>query len=727
MDVLSLSPLVAGSVVFQPRVGTWALAVVCKGTYCLVPGIAELADNQDPLHEAEVHADGDLARSLHAPADLVPLKPMVDVLLVGHAHAPRSEPARSLLARMTIGGIDKVVEAFCDRTWTSDGRIVEGPPLAKFSLAYEHAGAGSDLANVVGVRAGAPDAQGRRTIPSLQHAGATHLLPTDAVAPVGFGPIAARWPARVGKLGGAAWQWTPGAVQPSPFPPGFEPGFFNCAPPDQQLGELRDGERLVLENLHAHVGRFDITLPGTRPWAYLERPAGPSQDIPMRCDTLWIDTDRSVFTLVWRGQVSVDGPEPQGRVLIANGESRRRLAWADVRRIAAAPPEPRQRGSTVATAYIGETRLPLDPLPGARDLPFAHVAARPALPPPPRPPPSSPAFVTATPPSAQSPWAREAPRANEGRAAGPLPEQPSEVGLLASSNAAAAAALARSQPIDASPSAPGVEASADRARAPEAWELLWFDAASVRRVSRMPGSKELLARLDGRPPDADADEAGDRAAEDPEDRRDVFHVLAMGEPLTGDRVRGLFATAVRDDGRFVPPLALLAGELQLPFDELETLRVTRAIAAPLCAGDAALRDALGAAAEAVDVPGMHSSLAIVPELTLRIRDAFSRGKRATPPGYLEAQAERALADRRAYQHRTVLGGAHLRALFVPLDAQTAIPAYLPDALAARLPLHTRFAVRLIAEVHDQQDPREAAALALRVVALARGQSAGARS
>ena len=67
--------------------------------------------------------------------------------------------------------------------------------------------------------------------------------------------------------------------------------------------------------------------------------------------------------------------------------------------------------------------------------------------------------------------------------------------------------------------------------------------------------------------------------------------------------------------------------------------------------------------------------------------------------------------------RSVFGGKHLRALLHA--GGTPIPAYLPESAANVLPLHPRFKVRLVVEVHLQIDPYEAHQVALRGLALAR--------
>jgi hypothetical protein len=174
--------------------------------------------------------------------------------------------------------------------------------------------------------------------------------------------------------------------------------------------------------------------------------------------------------------------------------------------------------------------------------------------------------------------------------------------------------------------------------------------------------------------------------------------------------------AISPDGKLVPPLALVAGEVSLPFDPRELLTVTLSAAKPFAATDKAFHEVYAAAtamneASALGDPVAHG-------MTFRLREAFQQVKHTLGPRYLEATAERALLDTRRYQRRDVFGASHLRA-FVAGSSGEPVPAYLPDATTARLPLFARFRVRLVVEVNAQMDQEEQHPCALRVLAVAR--------
>src|SRR5262249_54002742 len=125
------------------------------------------------------------------------------------------------------------------------------------------------------------------------------------------------------------------------------------------------------------------------------------------------------------------------------------------------------------------------------------------------------------------------------------------------------------------PKATEAAKQATKPETPKAIQLVWYDAEVLPRLRRKPAFQPLLTELESRPPDADRDDPA--MASNPamvEDRRDVFEVLARGEPLDEAGLEEALARAVRDDGKFAPPFVLVAGEVRFPFDELATLRAT---------------------------------------------------------------------------------------------------------------------------------------------------------
>lgn len=257
--------------------------------------------------------------------------------------------------------------------------------------------------------------------------------------------------------------------------------------------------------------------------------------------------------------------------------------------------------------------------------------------------------------------------------------------------------------------------------------LLWFDPEAAPRIRRVERWKPVLDELESRPPDRAIDAiAAGKDPFDAEDMREVFEILARGSQSDARGMSESLNDAIQDDGKFLPPLVLVAGEIETPFDEIESLKAAVAAASPVASPtDEALKAAIASAREIMQAsPPPPPSVAEA--ATARLREAFVREKKALPGDHLDAQMERLLLAGRHYQKREVLGGTFLRVLlWLPLDTAPLL-AYLPVDLAKKLPMYRRTRARMIAEVHPAQDQYEAQPHALRVLALARaGMGAGA--
>ena len=172
-------------------------------------------------------------------------------------------------------------------------------------------------------------------------------------------------------------------------------------------------------------------------------------------------------------------------------------------------------------------------------------------------------------------------------------------------------------------------------------------------------------------------------------------------------------------GQFTPPLVVLGGELRFPFDEVETLKVAIGAAKPLAKDDKRLTDLLDSYAELLETPLLQGAPGAVDGLLKELQAAVQQAKRALPVKFLDAHVERVLLANRRYQKRNVFGGACIRALLTVNREGGAIPAYLPERAADKLPLATEVKVRVVAEANQSQDQYETHTHALRIVALGR--------
>ena len=213
MEVLSLSPLPAGSLLWQPRAGSFALTVVAKATFLLLPGESALAEAQEPLCADEILAGDGVAAGVSRPCDLVPRKARADVTLVGHAYAPRSANVRSLVARLVSGSVDKSVAVHGDRTPQTRGDPV---PFSQMPLRWERAAGGPGTSNPAGIPAGADRLPNLEPVRASDDAG---RWPTEAT--VSFEFMGQRRSATVGPDHAAEVSFTVGSVDEAARRRGF--------------------------------------------------------------------------------------------------------------------------------------------------------------------------------------------------------------------------------------------------------------------------------------------------------------------------------------------------------------------------------------------------------------------------------------------------------------------------------------------------------------------------
>ncbi|WP_437335242.1 DUF2169 family type VI secretion system accessory protein [Sorangium sp. So ce394] len=751
MDVVSLCPLPASGFVWQSQDGRAAQTVVAKATFVLVPGRSYLAAEQQAPNEEDKHWNDDPARSVVAPSDRVPYKPRADVMLVGHAYAPGKRPMRSMMVRVAVGDIDKSIEVWCDRAFrVRDGQLLEGQGFTKMPLCWERAAGGPDTSNPVGVRFDAPpDMYGRVTVPNLQPPGMHVVNPSDTFAPVCFAPIGRSWPGRTSWLGHLAGKFPQPGWEERPLPEGLDPVYFLAAPLDQQVEQIRPNEHIILENLSPDHARLVTNLPGVRPRAVAHRATGEHEEVALVADTLWIDADRGLCTVVWRGRIGLRHPNEAGRITVTlEGDAGGRVSGDEAK---PSPPEARgaaekrgveedaegtlQLGDKVSAAVApvmpfqggGEPRqAPAPPAsrPGDAALPF-----RPGGPPPhtaePAPPPAPPAVSPAPPPLVVLPPPAE-PIARPATAG---PWSRLEAGGRPSIGQSVVESMAGSSPGSRSPASPPAEptpAAAAPAPAPaprrsgrEIVDLLWFSPAAMPRIRKHPAWKEILADVKPRPDDEELDDdmpPGKRPSA--KDRRDVLAILARGQPMRVEDLEQAMMEAVGEDGAFVPPLVLVAGELELPFDEVETLKALVAAASPLVMADKKLKETVEAIHDVFKMPWVQGATSVVEGLTGQLREALGQN-RVVPARTIEAHAERALLEHRHFQKRLVMGQMRLRALLSSTGGHVKVPVYWPEAVGKELPGLQRMQVRMIAALGMRTEHQESAGVALRACSVAR--------
>ncbi|WP_437980742.1 hypothetical protein [Sorangium sp. So ce117] len=348
------------------------------------------------------------------------------------------------------------------------------------------------------------------------------------------------------------------------------------------------------------------------------------------------------------------------------------------------------------------------PLPLPLALPTATLAACLTEPLPPSPPPVPTRDALAPAPEDASPWTRRVtmPALTVGQLAEVVERTGRNATPVLARHAEIAASELRSPPPARKPS---TEPPA------EIVELLWFEAKALPRIRA--SWSDVILDLDFEALDPRHDlPAGDAGS--PKDHHHLAGLLTHGTRIEPSGVPQAILASISEKGRFTPPLVLVEGELRFVFDEIEALKATLAVVAPLAGADRSLKEAVDLASELLSSPYPEGATGAAVSLTQQIKERLPLPSRPLAAARIETQAERLLLEQRRYQTRTVLGDTWIRAL-LGAGGQDALPVYLPKRLAPWLPMLPRLRVRLVAEAHLRQDQAESSRVALKAFALGR--------
>ena len=268
--------------------------VIVKSTFSLGAAGEEplLSDEQAPL-DVDTHASTDDEPELLRATDYVPLKPQVDVLVRGTAHAP---PGRSAaLLRIEVGSIENEMVGFGERRWTAYGIPGAAGPFEPFPLQWSRAAGGADQpANPAGISEVPPRLENPRDLVRDR----THLP-----RPSGWSPISPQWESRRALLGtfDAAWldaQW--------PYlPRDLDLAFFQAAPEHMRSTAVAPGSRFSVTGVRPDGQGIHGRLPTPRPRAFAALGSGEPAEVDLTVDTLLFDTDALHLSMVWRGSYEV--------------------------------------------------------------------------------------------------------------------------------------------------------------------------------------------------------------------------------------------------------------------------------------------------------------------------------------------------------------------------------------------------------------------------------------
>jgi len=312
------TPYAAERTIVMDKAGEKSWVVAVKATYQLwTDGTTELAAVQaPPLYSPEYIGEPGKS-SLRFEADLIPSKPVTDVLVNGQAYAPAGKPVQTVDVSVSVGPLRKRLRVFGDRHWHNGLSGLKPSSPRKFErmpITYERAFGGWDRTDPDPAKqrlfSQNPIGSGFATrehhldghaLPNVEHP--SHLVSawSDRPAPAGLGAIASYWSPRLEWAGTYGQEWMEGKFPL--LPDDFDERFHQCAPPDQDLGQyLRGGEMVELENLTAS-GSLHFRLPKVY-LTFTTRFGRQKQEHRAALQTVIIEPEVPRVIMVW--QTSLD-------------------------------------------------------------------------------------------------------------------------------------------------------------------------------------------------------------------------------------------------------------------------------------------------------------------------------------------------------------------------------------------------------------------------------------
>lgn len=316
MELINMTRYSACHLVTPDGHGREILLTVAKATFSILKKVA-LLDKQPPVVKTDSYYGRPNATSIREAGELSPVKPFTDIVLRGCAY-PKRQGDTQVDVEFQFGELKKTLTVVGNRVWKKRGTDFlpsEPNALERIPLCYELAFGGVDVssssrpsgcaANPVGLGFASSrsnhDFSGLH-VPNILQPNSRIDSPNAATDVAGFSWIAPHWQPRVSLAGRYDDQWLKNRM-PN-LPDDFQDSFFNAAPQDQQLKDpIVGGEHVQITNA-TRDGFVEFQVPRTS--LFLSVCIGDDLvEIPMRCDTAIVHTEKAWLSLVWRASLDV--------------------------------------------------------------------------------------------------------------------------------------------------------------------------------------------------------------------------------------------------------------------------------------------------------------------------------------------------------------------------------------------------------------------------------------
>ena len=236
-----------------------------------------------------------------------------EFLLYGAAYPPSGHTDQPLSVKATVGGLQKQLAVFGDRTISALGIRSTPATFSRMPLTPSNAyGGTSYLLNPKGKGADKVahpvTTQLQRSMPNVESPNHLMLSASDQPEPAGFWALAPDSPNRTTLLGRFNDRWL---VNRWPhLPTDTKADYFQTAPVDQRQPQyFRGDEAISLHNLHPQLPFIQTALPKMRGRIFVEQQLNAQEnsfkELTANAETVWLLPDQLTGLVLYRAVVAI--------------------------------------------------------------------------------------------------------------------------------------------------------------------------------------------------------------------------------------------------------------------------------------------------------------------------------------------------------------------------------------------------------------------------------------
>lgn len=295
------------------RNGANILRVVLKGAYIIHHnGDLQPAEQQPNIVMEDIYWGEPGLSSVRYESDINLFKPYTDIIVNGHAHAPKGRAVHEMDVSLEYDGrMLKQLRIVGDRNWEKGliGWHKTAPmPFVSMPIVYERAYGGSDekgseARNRIGTGycTKLKSDFNKTLLPNIEYPKQMIKSPGNKSEPAGFGVISKNWEPRLSLAGTYDEDWLEERFPLLPHD--FDMRFSQSVPQDQWIRRPKGGEVIRISGMNPEKP-IQLKLP----LCFMDlglRYTNHDEDKHMDLDTILIEPDEHKLVLTWRASADI--------------------------------------------------------------------------------------------------------------------------------------------------------------------------------------------------------------------------------------------------------------------------------------------------------------------------------------------------------------------------------------------------------------------------------------